>query len=72
MRTTDIRIAVPNLAVFLAIREEQTGADIPLVVARVKCVIKVGVLTRDLMGGGPKGPPVGFSPITQIRLGIAL
>ena len=22
--------------------------------------------------GGPKGPPVGFSPITQIRLGIAL
>ena len=30
-------------------------------------------LTRDLMrGGGPKGPPVGFSPITQIRLGIAL
>ena len=28
-------------------------------------------LTRDLMGG-PKDPPVGFSPITQIRLGISL
>ena len=24
------------------------------------------------MRGGPKGPPVGFSPITQIRLGVAL
>ena len=29
-------------------------------------------LTRDLMGGGPLGPPGGFSSITQIRLGIAL
>ena len=34
--------------------------------SRVKCA-----LTRDLMGG-PKGPPGGFSSITQIRLGIEL
>ena len=36
--------------------------------------ISFTMLTRDLMGGGgPKGPPpVGFSPITQIQLGIAL
>ena len=29
-------------------------------------------LTRDLMRGAQRAPPVGFSPITQIRLGIAL
>ena len=30
------------------------------------------LLTRDLMEGGPLGPPGGFSSITQIRLGITL